>query len=88
MLTQETRDHSVTYMKYLGGEISYIQSVRRGRGGRRSPLRGHPLPGRRPPPPFRGPPETRDHSVTYMKYLGGEISYMDVYHDDDRSRST
>ena len=20
-----------------------------------------------------------------MKYLGGEISYMDVYHDDDRS---
>ena len=29
--------------------------------------------------------ETRDHSVTFMKYLGGEISYMDVYHDDDRS---
>ncbi len=29
--------------------------------------------------------ETRDHSVTYMKYLGGEISYMDVCHDDDRS---
>lgn len=29
--------------------------------------------------------ETRDHSVTYMKYLGGEISYMDTYHDDDRS---
>lgn len=28
---------------------------------------------------------TRDHSVTYMKYLGGEISYMDVCHDDDRS---
>lgn len=28
---------------------------------------------------------TRDHSVTYMKYLGGEISYMDTYHDDDRS---
>jgi len=28
---------------------------------------------------------TRDHSVTYMKYLGGEISYMDIYHDDDRS---
>ena len=28
---------------------------------------------------------TRDHSVTYRKYLGGEISYMDVYHDDDRS---
>lgn len=29
---------------------------------------------------------TRDHSVTYRKYLGGEISYIDVYHDDDRSR--
>lgn len=29
--------------------------------------------------------ETRDHSVTYMKYLGGEITYMDTYHDDDRS---
>ena len=28
---------------------------------------------------------TADHSVTYRKYLGGEISYMDVYHDDDRS---
>jgi serine/threonine protein phosphatase PrpC len=28
---------------------------------------------------------TRDHSVTYRKFLGGEISYMDVYHDDDRS---
>ena len=28
---------------------------------------------------------TKDHSVTYRKYLGGEISYMDVYHDDDRS---
>ena len=28
---------------------------------------------------------TRDHSVTYMKYLGGEITYMDVCHDDDRS---
>ena len=28
---------------------------------------------------------TGDHSVTYKKYLGGEISYMDVYHDDDRS---
>lgn len=28
---------------------------------------------------------TRDHSVTYMKYLGGEISYLDIYHDDDRS---
>ena len=29
---------------------------------------------------------TKDHSVTYRKYLGGEISYMDVYHDDDRGR--
>ncbi len=29
---------------------------------------------------------TKDHSVTYRKFLGGEISYMDVYHDDDRSR--
>ena len=28
---------------------------------------------------------TKDHSVTYKKFLGGEISYMDVYHDDDRS---
>ena len=28
---------------------------------------------------------TGDHSVTYKKYLGGEISYMDVHHDDDRS---
>ncbi len=28
---------------------------------------------------------TRDHSVTFMKYLGGEISYMDICHDDDRS---
>ena len=28
---------------------------------------------------------TADHSVTYRKFLGGEISYMDVYHDDDRS---
>lgn len=28
---------------------------------------------------------TRDHSVTYRKYLGGEISYMDICHDDDRS---
>ena len=28
---------------------------------------------------------TRDHSVTYKKFLGGEISYMDVYRDDDRS---
>ena len=29
---------------------------------------------------------TKDHSVTYRKYLGGEISYMDIYHDDDRTR--
>ena len=29
---------------------------------------------------------TADHSVTYRKFLGGEISYMAVYHDDDRSR--
>ena len=29
---------------------------------------------------------TADHSVTYRKFLGGEISYMDVYHDDDRGR--
>ena len=29
--------------------------------------------------------ETRDHSVTFMKYLGGEITYMDICHDDDRS---
>lgn len=29
---------------------------------------------------------TPDHSVTYRKFLGGEISYMDIYHDDDRSR--
>lgn len=29
---------------------------------------------------------TADHSVTYRKFLGGEISYMDTYHDDDRSR--
>ena len=29
---------------------------------------------------------TKDHSVTYRKFLGGEISYMDIYHDDDRSR--
>ena len=29
---------------------------------------------------------TRDHSVTYRKFLGGEISYMDIYHDDDRGR--
>ena len=29
---------------------------------------------------------TQDHSVTYRKFLGGEISYMDVYHDDDRGR--
>ena len=28
---------------------------------------------------------TPDHSVTYRKYLGGEISYMDIYHDDDQS---
>lgn len=28
---------------------------------------------------------TADHSVTYRKYLGGEISYMDICHDDDRS---
>ncbi len=28
---------------------------------------------------------TRDHSVTYMKYLGGEIGYLDINHDDDRS---
>ncbi len=28
---------------------------------------------------------TADHSVTYRKFLGGEISRMDVYHDDDRS---
>ena len=28
---------------------------------------------------------TADHSVTYRKYLGGEITRMDVYHDDDRS---
>ena len=27
---------------------------------------------------------TADHSVTYRKFLGGEITYMDVYHDDDR----
>lgn len=29
---------------------------------------------------------TKDHSVTYRKYMGGEISYMDIYHDDDRTR--
>ena len=29
---------------------------------------------------------TADHSVTSRKFLGGEITYMDVYHDDDRSR--
>lgn len=29
---------------------------------------------------------TADHSVTYRKFLGGEISYLDTYHDDDRSR--
>lgn len=28
---------------------------------------------------------TQDHSVTYRKYLSGEISYMDINHDDDRS---
>ena len=28
---------------------------------------------------------TRDHSVTYMKYLGGEITRMDVYHDIQRA---
>ena len=28
---------------------------------------------------------TRDHSVTCKKYLGGEISYMDICHDDDRA---
>ena len=28
---------------------------------------------------------TGDHSVTYKKFLAGEISAMDVYHDDDRS---
>lgn len=37
-------------------------------------LRGSDLRGR-----------TKDHSVTYMRYLGGEIGYMDIYHDDDRS---
>lgn len=30
-------------------------------------------------------PLTRDHSVTYRKYLGGEITYMDICRDDDRS---
>ena len=30
-------------------------------------------------------PLTRDHSVTYRKYQGGEITYMDICHDDDRS---
>ena len=28
---------------------------------------------------------TRDHSVTYRKYLGGEISCTVIYHDEDRS---
>ena len=28
---------------------------------------------------------TKDHSVTYRKYLGGEINRMDINHDDDRS---
>lgn len=28
---------------------------------------------------------TPDHSVTYCKFLGGEIGAMDIYHDDDRS---
>ncbi len=28
---------------------------------------------------------TADHSVTYRKYKGGEISYKDVYTDEDRS---
>ena len=28
---------------------------------------------------------TGDHSVTYKKLLAGEITAMDVYHDDDRS---
>ena len=28
---------------------------------------------------------TGDHSVTYKKFLAGEITAMDVYHDDDRS---
>ncbi len=28
---------------------------------------------------------TGDHSVTYKKFLAGEINAMDVYHDDDRS---
>lgn len=27
---------------------------------------------------------TKDHSVTYKKYLAGEISYLDIHHDDDR----
>ncbi len=28
---------------------------------------------------------TKDHSVTYKKYLGGEISYRDISGDEDRS---
>ena len=28
---------------------------------------------------------TRDHSVSYKKYCGGEITYRDIYGDDDRS---
>lgn len=28
---------------------------------------------------------TRDHSVTYQKYLGGEISRLEICHDEDRS---
>lgn len=29
--------------------------------------------------------KTRDHSVSFKKYLGGEISYLDINHDPDRS---
>ncbi len=29
--------------------------------------------------------KTNDHSVTYMKYLSGDISYKDIYTDEDRS---
>lgn len=28
---------------------------------------------------------TKDHSVSYRKYLGGQISRLDICHDDDRS---
>lgn len=28
---------------------------------------------------------TKDHSVTYKKYLGGEIAYRDIRNDEDRS---